>query len=668
MSKYVYIDFEYNHPAERHPEPVCAAWKVGDGEKLEDVIHTVWLYKNARNKKKLYNALVDYQRQGYIFVAYASTAESRCFSALGMDPTSCQWIDLYVEWRQLRNCNDKFNYGTYFVHNMRRRSVPPVWDRPHMNEGRDNTPIFYSLAACTGRLLKKNIDKYLKEGMRELILEAKEDYTPEERSDILEYCASDIEHLPQIHEIMTDEIARALKKNIGYVETLQLKRGEFSAHVAVMEDLGIPLDLEAARNLRKNVDLARDRLIEDLVKNHFPFFVRKKKRKSDLLGNWTDKYSQFEEFLDREIDPRLVTAWKRTESGRYCTDDDYLSNFDNIPALYAYRQTRKLLNQLKWLREPDEGAEDFFDSVGSDGRLRTFFGIYGTQTARNAPQAKRFIFAMSAWLRCLVRAPKGYVITELDYGSQEFAIGAILSQDPEMIKAYQSGDPYLYFAKKARAVPADGTKADYKKERDLFKSTTLGLQYGMGYKALATKLSSDMGEVISEGRAKRLIDLHKRTYRIYWRWLDRLERQYTRQGYLQLPCGWAMFQDNPQALSVRNFPVQGAGSSVIREAVRLLRKNGINTIATLHDSVYILTKESDGQEPIVLAESLLKLAFNKILDQEEVVIRIDKAGHAHQDTWVSEKGERFYELLKEYLEPQETREDRIDRLMSGVFS
>ena len=660
----LYLDFEYNRPAERHPELVCVALKAyPDLEKTE----VKWLYKDARAKKALYNLLLEYRENHYTLVSYAATAEARCLYALGLDPTTFQWIDLYLEWRQLRNCKDKWNYGTYFTNNIPRRSVPPIYDRPHLNEGRDNTPVPYSLAGCTGRLLKKNIDKYVKKGMVDLILTAPEKFTTEEQHDIMEYCVSDLKYLPEIHEKMTAELIVALRTPREQVETLQAIRGQFSAHAAIMESTGIPLDMAACVNLRRNVDMAKDKLIRDLVDNHYPFFMRKKRTQGELLGAWTDKYSQFKSYVEDHLSESVLKSWKLTDSGRLCTDDEYLSNFDNIPAIYAYRQTRKLLNQLKWFREPGEGEGDLFDSIGSDGRLRCFFGIYGTQTARNAPQAKRFIFAMSQWLRCLVRAPEGFVITELDYGSQEFAIGAILSKDKNMIEAYASGDPYLWFAKEAGAVPPEGTKKTHEKERNLFKATTLGLQYGMGSKSLAIKLSSDMGETITETRAQKLIDLHKRTYRIYWRWLERVEQKYQRQGFLQLPCGWAMFGDNPQALSVRNFPTQGAGSSVIREAVRLLKNTGITAIATLHDSVYILTPENS-LEPIHIARSCLEKAFDEILQQNELKIRIDVNSHPSGEIWVPEKGAKFYELLKEYLQPQETREDRIQKLMTGIFS
>jgi len=48
-------------------------------------------------------------------------------------------------------------------------------------------------------------------------------------------------------------------------------------------------------------------------------------------------------------------------------------------------------------------------------------------------------------------------------------------------------------------------------------------------------------------------------------------------------------------------------------------------------------------------------------------IRIDVDIHRHDEPWVSKKGKKFYDLLKDYLEPKETREDIIKNLMETVF-
>jgi len=111
---------------------------------------------------------------------------------------------------------------------------------------------------------------------------------------------------------------------------------------------------------------------------------------------------------------------------------------------------------LKWFR-PDSGS-GFFEAVGPDNNLRTFLGPLGTQTGRNAPPAKRFPFAMSSWIRSIIRPNKGEIIVAKDWGSQEVAIAAVLSGDLAMQQAYISGDPYCYLGQQAGAIPMDANK------------------------------------------------------------------------------------------------------------------------------------------------------------------------------------------------------------------
>lgn len=668
MSKFIFIDFEYNSSQEKHPELVCCSWQFSDKEG----INNAWLYRDSDKGQDLANAIENWMEEGYIFVAYAVTAEARCFYALGIDPTTVKWIDLYLEFRQIRNCKDEFNYGNYYYNGFQKTSVVPSMNEK-LNRGKDNFKIPFSMDACVGRLLGINMDSGYKRAMRDLILTCPEQFNEKDKQDILLYCDGDITYLPHIHEYMNSvlDISVYIGDTHGTREHHQLKRGEFAAHVAIMESTGIPLHMESVKNLRRNVSLIKDKVITDLVEEFYPFYVRQKKNKADIMGRWVDKYSNFAEFIETKIDKSIAATWKKTSSDRYSADDEYLKTMEGIPEIKAYRETRKILNQIKWFRVPDESKKetDLFDNIGSDGHMRTFFGIYGTQTARNAPAAKRFIFAMSAWLRCLIRPPEGYVVVELDYGAQEFAIAAIQSNDPIMLEAYKSGDPYLYLAKAAGAVPKEGTRETHPKERDLFKSTTLGLQYGMGEKKLAIKLSADMRRYVSVEEARKLIRFYERTYRVYIRYLKTIDRLYRRQKYLQLPCGWVAFGDNPSVLSVRNIPPQGTGSSIIREAVKRIYAKGIGMTATLHDAVYLYVDANiTGHHKISFAKIQMKEAFNNMLGIEDFPIRIDECIHKANEPWISGKGERYYHLLKEYLEHKETSEDRQKRLIETVFS
>ena len=60
-----------------------------------------------------------------------------------------------------------------------------------------------------------------------------------------------------------------------------------------------------------------------------------------------------------------------------------------------------------------------------------------------------------------------------------------------MIKAYQSGDFYLGFAKMAGAAPPEATKATHGEIREMFKAPTLASSYGQGAKSLASAFGID---------------------------------------------------------------------------------------------------------------------------------------------------------------------------------
>ena len=68
----------------------------------------------------------------------------------------------------------------------------------------------------------------------------------------------------------------------------------------------------------------------------------------------------------------------------------------------------------------------------------------------------------------------------MDWSSQEIAIAGALSGDDALWKAYESGDPYIEFAKQAGLAPPDATKQSHKEIRQACKSIVLGVNYGMG--------------------------------------------------------------------------------------------------------------------------------------------------------------------------------------------
>jgi DNA polymerase I-like protein with 3'-5' exonuclease and polymerase domains len=228
----------------------------------------------------------------------------------------------------------------------------------------------------------------------------------------------------------------------------------------------------------------------------------------------------------------------------------------------------------------------FDDFLGSDGRVRPYFGIYGSQSARSQPGATGFIPLKAAWMRNFIEPKPGFVIASADFVSQEFLISAIVSQDKAMMDAYASGDVYLAFAKAAKLVPESATKESHKKERDIAKQLVLGISYDMSARGLAPRLSAH-GESYTEDKAQELIDLFFETYSDFADWKLETIEDYKEDGCLKLPSGWVMWGDNPNFRSVGNFPIQGLGSDILREAVMYCQADSMKVIYTVHDSIAI---------------------------------------------------------------------------------
>lgn len=670
-----FLDFEFNHAQDPVLNLVSCSLQWADEEGQLSEVMEWWLHQDPGAQEDLRQALEAMRARGTTLVGYGMAAEARSLLSLGIDPHSFPIVDLYAEWRQLTYNNHECEFGTYFTATgFRRFSVPPKSNKA-ANRGKDNGKVGAGLVAAVGQVFGLFVDSIHKTEMRDLILADLPAYDEEQRAAIMTYCSSDIQYLPDLFLELSRRLQRATRGKLPPDEAkrAQLKRGSFIASIAKMEAEGFPVEVDKIHNLRDNFESARDEILQDLTDKAFPFYIRERKRASDLRGTWTAKASQFEAFLQSR---GLLAKWPRTldeETGkptdRLSTEDKVLAEYDGVPEIRAFRQARKLVTQLHWFQEPDEARRkrdgDFFDSVGHDNRQRVFLGPYGTQTSRNAPKASRFIPAMSSWLRVLLNPPPGWKIYGIDWASQEFALAAILSDDPAMQEAYLSGDPYLYFAKRAGAVPADGTKAQYKTERDLFKATTLGLQYGMGREKLAVKLTVDTGRTVTVEEADHLIQLHKKTYPRYWAWLDTVSDYYGAKKVLKLWDGWCLLGDNDNFLSVRNFPVQGTGATTMREAVRLAHERGLRILCPLHDAIYGICRVEEDHERI-LGECMDEAV--RLVVGDKLTIRRDLAVHEHGEPWVEEKGAKYLELLGKYLEPRETEKGSDERLHQTVFA
>jgi hypothetical protein len=621
----IYIDFEFSATAERNVDLVCVAWSTSG------TTSSVWLHRDDAAKGQFTSLVNGWCAEGRILVCYAS-AEPQAFIALGLDPHRFQWIDLFCEWRQLRHNNNKHLYGRCLKDGEVFVSQPPS------AMATESTQTGLGLVDVIAHLFGKVPDVAHKEKMRNLILnKAATGFSSDEKQQILDYCKSDLVYLPSILKQFTEEMAMLTKVPPVTVRGWQLRRGGFSAACSLMTSEGIPIDLAAATRLTRNHNQAQQVLIDDL-NQLYPFYTRLVTPKT---VSWHFSQKALETYIQASPVERM---WPKTASGKYSRSEKTLENFQGLPEIDALRKTLKSITQLRWFSP--KNSIKFFETIGTDRRLRPFHAPFGSQTGRCQPRAKMYPFLMSNWLRCLIRPDSGQAIAGIDFVSQEFALAGYLSNDEQMISAYACGDPYIWFARKAGLVPPDATKGSHPEIRNLCKTLTLGLQYGMGEKALHSHLLST-GQQTTEAKTKLLLKTFKAIFHTHYSWSKNIVLTYRSKRHLTLPDGWTLMPDNPSNTSVANFPIQGTGACILRQSVINAQKMGLRVIAPVHDAIYIQYSLSDPSAPDRLAEAMTD-AVTAILGPGKP-IRLETTVHGAEEPWVEKKGEATYKKLSPFL-------------------
>jgi hypothetical protein len=443
------------------------------------------------------------------------------------------------------------------------------------------------------------MDAAEKKAMRDLVNRGGP-WTSAEREALLAYCESDVLALAKLLPAMEAELD--LSRAVAC-------RGRYMGAVARMEWTGVPIDSETLSQLRAGWTRIQARLIQD-VDSRFGVFDGR-----------TFKADRWAEWLIRRGLP-----WPRLESGELALDDKTFREMArSYPEVALMQELRVSLSQLR--------LSDL--AVGADSRNRCLLGSFRSKTGRNQPSNSKFIFGPSTWLRGLIKPEPAQAVAYIDWGQQEFGIAAALSGDPAMMEAYQSGDPYLTFAKQCGRVPSDGTKKTHWAERELFKQCVLGTQYGMGAVSLAGRIARPTAY------ARELLQLHRETYPVFWRWSDAAESHAMLNNHLRAVFGWTVRVGpdvNPRSL--RNFPCQANGAEMLRLACCLATERGVNVVAPVHDAVMIEGPADSIEEIVARTQEAMADASATVLDGFQ--LRSDAKIVRWPDRYMDERGREFW--------------------------
>jgi DNA polymerase I len=440
-----------------------------------------------------------------------------------------------------------------------------------------------------------------KQNMIDLIL-CGPPWTEQERADIFEYCAGDVAALERLLPAMLPaiDLPRALL------------RGRYMKAAAAIEWNGVPIDAGALELLRARWADIQDDLIAEIDSDYGVFDGRK------------FKADRFDRYLAEHGIP-----WPRLNTGRLDLGDGTFRQMAKAhPRISKLRELRSSLSELR--------LNDL--QVGGDGRNRALLSAFRSRTGRNQPSNAKFIFGPAVWLRSLIKPPAGCGVAYIDWSQQEFGIAAALSGDPNMMRAYLSGDPYLEFAKQAGAVPSDATKNTHKPIRELYKQAVLATQYGMEWESLSARIGQPT--VV----ARELLRAHRETFRVVWRWSDAVLDYAMTRGTLHTSFGWCIRiapDSNPRTL--RNFPMQSNGSEMMRLAACYATEGGIEVCAPVHDAFLICAPLNQVEHDIAAMRAAMAQASRDVLGGFE--LRTDVSRVLYPNRYSDERGAEFWDRV-----------------------
>jgi hypothetical protein len=408
-------------------------------------------------------------------------------------------------------------------------------------------------------------------------------WSGEEWTRIVGYCELDADGTARLFERM--------RMNIDLERALA--RGWNTKAVARMETQGVPLDVPMFDHLRARLDQVSREFIASLDPS------------LDVYEDIHFRESRFLNWLTRQ-----GYSWPRTRTGKPARDEATLERMADVyPDVQPLRDLHKALGEFRALRNLP---------IGRDGRNRTNLWPFSASTGRNQPSSSEFIFNLASWVRGLIRPEAGRALAYLDYKSQEYAIAAYLSGDPQMIAAYESGqDPYLELGRQIGMVPQDATRKSHPDERKILKAVVLGTQYGQGAMGLAKRIKWPVP------RARRLLEDMWSTYPRLKTWLEGAVDHAMLLGSLHTCFGWSV-RTHPwtRTTSLMNFPVQAHAAEMLRWACSLAVDRGLLVNCPNHDALLVEGELQNVECFVAEAEGAMGDASAIVLDGPRLKIDV----------------------------------------------
>lgn len=424
-------------------------------------------------------------------------------------------------------------------------------------------------------------------GKKQLTLEN----VPVER--VCEYASEDADITFKLKTILEKEIKKASLDHLFYNIEMPLMKC-----LAKMELSGVRID---SNSLNASANILREQIlkIQDEV--------------TEIAGEEFNLSSakQVGEILFDKL--KIVEKAKKTKTGQYVTSEDVLESLSSkhpiVKKILEYRGIKKLLSTyveaLPELVNPKTGKihTSYNQTVTATGRLSS-----SNPNLQNIPIRDE----MGKEIRKAFIPDDGCVFFSADYSQIELRIMAHLSEDENMLSAFNAGED-IHAATSAKIYGVD-IKDVTKEMRRNAKTANFGIIYGISAFGLSERLG------ISRTEAKELIDGYFKSYPQIQEYISNSINNAKANGYVETIFKRKRYLPNINSHNsvVRSFaernavnaPIQGSAADIIKLAMvninKRFEKENIKSqmILQVHDELNfnVIEDELEKVKQIVLEE------------------------------------------------------------------
>lgn len=413
--------------------------------------------------------------------------------------------------------------------------------------------------------------------------------------EVVDYACEDADITWQLKELFEPEIQKEHLKQLFYAIEMPLVRVLKS-----MEQEGIRIDIDGLSKFSQELEKDLVNLEQQIV---------------ELAGEDfnIDSPRQLGTILFEKLE--ISKKAKKTKTGQYSTSEDVLQKHVNdheiVPLILDYRSLRKLKNTYV------DPLPELVDEV--DGRVHTHYMQTVAATGRlssTSPNLQNIPIRTEKGReirKAFVPKDENHWLMAADYSQIELRIIAALSEDENMVAAFQEGlDIHAATAAKVYGVDIEEVTRE---QRSNAKAVNFGIIYGQS----AFGLSQNLG--ISRTEAKQIIDSYFEQYPAIKSYMEEAKVKAKDAGYVETIMKRRRYLPdiNSKNAIVRgyaernaiNAPIQGSAADIIKIAMikvfDRMRKEGVQSkmLLQVHDElVFDVLKEEEEQMRKIVKEEM----------------------------------------------------------------